>query len=144
MKVLLPTLMVLFFYNAVAQQQLYIKDSLIAKPVLKKNAVIKSVPVVTTEDAIAKELDAIVAANITKPNTAATWATIRQAADNILLQYFRNGKLLGTKPAEAYYIKMGIETMTAVDITAGKMILICGVATVRPAEFKVIRIEKSK
>jgi hypothetical protein len=142
MKLLLLIPAVLFFYNAVAQQQLRVKDSLIAKPVLINPATIKNAPLLTTEGAIAKELDAVVAANINKPNTASTWATIKQSADNILLRYFKNGKLLGTKPAEAYYIKMGTETMTATDIAAGKMILVCGVATVKPAEFKMIKVER--
>jgi phage tail sheath protein FI len=143
MKILLLIPAVLFFYNAVAQQQLRVKDSLTANPVLIKPVTIKNVPLLTTEGAIAKELDAVVVANINKTNTASTWATIKQNADNILLRYFKNGKLLGTKPTEAYYIKMGSETMTAADIAAGKMILVCGVATVKPAEFKIIRIEKS-
>jgi phage tail sheath protein FI len=143
MKLLLLIPAVLFFYNAVAQQQLRVKDSLTAKPVLIKPVTIKNVPLLTTEGAIAKELDAVVATNINKTNTAATWTTIKQNADNILLRYFKNGKLLGTKPTEAYYIKMGSETMTAADIASGKMILVCGVATVKPAEFKIIRIEKS-
>jgi phage tail sheath protein FI len=141
MKLLLSILSILFFYEITAQQ-IRIKDTLAAKPVLAKPAAIKNMPLLTTEDAIAKELDAIVTANISKPNTAATWTAIKQSADNILLRYFINGKLMGTKASEAYYIKMGAETMTAADIAAGKMILVAGIATVKPAEFTVIRVEK--
>jgi uncharacterized protein len=76
-----------------------------------------------------------------RQNTAATWTQIRTDADLFLYSYFRNHKLLGNKPQQAYYIQIGPQTMTNADISANRRILIAGVAVYKPAEFTNIRIE---
>lgn len=76
-----------------------------------------------------------------KPNTASTWTQISNETDQFLYVYFRNGKLLGSKPRDAYYIQIGMQTMTQADIEANKKILIAGVSVQKPAEFTIIRVE---
>lgn len=102
----------------------------------------KTAPPLSISAQIEKELTAIVSAHTSQPNTAATWGQVKAAAEHVLLTHFLNGKLQGTKSAHAFYVTMGTETMTAADIANKKMILIAGIATVKLAEFTVIRIEK--
>ncbi len=145
MRYSLLLLCVMVQVKAMAQQQkTAIKDSLPAKVLLKNSTVSRKLnSAVTLEATIETELNKIAAAYITEPNTAATWTQIKTAADNYLYTYFRDGKLLGAKKEQAFYVKMGTETMTAADIANKKMILIAGIATVKPAEFIVIRVEKT-
>ena len=76
-----------------------------------------------------------------KPNTEDTWTSIRSEAENLLYTYYKNRKLVGNEPQEAYFINIGLQTMTAADILANKKILIAGFSEYKPAEFKVITIE---
>ena len=76
-----------------------------------------------------------------KPNTEDTWRSIRSEAENLLYTYYKNRKLVGNEPQEAYFINIGLQTMTAADILANKKILIAGFSEYKPAEFKVITIE---
>jgi hypothetical protein len=46
----------------------------------------------------------------------------------LLVGDFKSGKLMWTKPQEAYFLKMATETMTATDIANNKMILQAGLA----------------
>ncbi len=113
-----------------------------------KNTMIKSMPPdkyqerIQTQEEITKKLNNIVATYVSKPNTQATWTQIRSEAESLLLTYFKSGILFGTKPQEAFFIKMGMETMTATDISNHKMILQAGVAIYKPAEFNLITIQK--
>ncbi|WP_432170206.1 hypothetical protein [Streptomyces sp. 1222.5] len=48
---------------------------------------------------------------------------------------------MGSAPQEAYFVQIGNGiTMTDTDVTAGRMILHIGLATVRPAEFIFLHI----
>ena len=49
---------------------------------------------------------------------------------------------MGTKSEEAFFVKMGNETMTATDMANHKMILQVGIAPIKPADFKILVIEK--
>ena len=46
----------------------------------------------------------------------------------------------GTKPEEAFFVKCDRTTMTQDDIDNGRLIVVIGVAPVKPAEFVIIRI----
>jgi hypothetical protein len=59
-----------------------------------------------------------------------------------LYGYYKNGKLAGTKTATAYFVKMDVLTMAATDIVNNKMILVAGIAIVKPAEFTILTIEE--
>jgi phage tail sheath protein FI len=77
------------------------------------------------------------------PNNKNTWAIIINKANNILFEYYLSGYLKGKSSKEAFFVKMGPETMTAADMQNNKMILVAGIATKRPAEFEVLRFEKT-
>ena len=120
-----------------------VNDSLrLRNTMIKSNPPSKYEERIQTEEEITKKLNNIVAAYINKPNTQVTWTQIRSDAEILLLGYFKSGLLFGTKPQEAFFAKMGMETMTSTDIANHKMILQAGVAIYKPAEFKIITIEK--
>lgn len=131
--------------TAVAQKKItVVRDSLPVKTIVKNSQTVKKAtqPVLLSNQ-IEKELHAVLQQYTGKPNTAATWAQAKAAAENVLLPYFMSGKLQGTKAEQAFHVIMGNETMTAADINNKKMILLAGIATIKPAEFTIIRIEET-
>jgi phage tail sheath protein FI len=75
-----------------------------------------------------------------EPNDANTWVKVKAMLENFLTVQWRQGALAGAKPADAFFVKVGIgETMTALDILEGRMIIEIGMAVVRPAEFIILR-----
>jgi uncharacterized protein len=75
-----------------------------------------------------------------EPNAEPLWARVRRAISNFLTLIWRNGALEGTKPEEAYFVKCDRTTMTQTDIDQGRLIVLVGVAPVKPAEFVIVRI----
>ncbi len=75
-----------------------------------------------------------------EPNAEPLWARVRRSISNFLTQVWRDGALEGTKVEEAYFVKCDRTTMTQTDIDNGRLIVIVGVAPVKPAEFVIIRI----
>jgi phage tail sheath protein FI len=75
-----------------------------------------------------------------EPNAEALWGRVRRAISNFLTLVWRNGGLEGTKPEEAYFVKCDRTTMTQTDIDSGRLIVVIGVAPVKPAEYVIIRI----
>ena len=75
-----------------------------------------------------------------EPNDANTWTKVRAMIENFLVLQWRDGALMGSKPDEAFFVRVGLgETMTALDILEGRMIVEIGMAVVRPAEFIILR-----
>ena len=75
-----------------------------------------------------------------EPNDANTWVKVRAMIENFLTLQWRAGALAGSKPEQAFFVKVGLgETMTAQDILEGRMIVEIGMAVVRPAEFIILR-----
>ena len=75
-----------------------------------------------------------------EPNDANTWVKVRTMIENFLILQWRAGALMGSKPDEAFFVRVGLgQTMTALDILEGKMIVEIGMAVVRPAEFIILR-----
>ena len=75
-----------------------------------------------------------------EPNDAGTWIRVRAMIENFLTLQWRSGALAGAKAGDAFYVKLGLgETMTALDILEGRMIIEIGMAVVRPAEFIILR-----
>jgi uncharacterized protein len=75
-----------------------------------------------------------------EPNAEPLWARVRRTIGNFLTTVWRNGALEGTKPEEAYFVKCDRTTMTQTDIDNGRLIVMVGVAPVKPAEFVIVRI----
>jgi phage tail sheath protein FI len=75
-----------------------------------------------------------------EPNDANTWTKVRAMIENFLILQWRVGALVGAKPEQAFFVKVGLnETMTALDILEGRMIVEIGMAVVRPAEFIILK-----
>lgn len=75
-----------------------------------------------------------------EPNDANTWVKVRAMIENFLILQWRAGALAGSKPDDAFYVKVGLgQTMTAEDILNGFMNVEIGMAAVRPAEFIILR-----
>lgn len=75
-----------------------------------------------------------------EPNDANTWIKVRSMIENFLILQWRNGALAGAKPEQAFFVKVGLgETMSALDILEGRMIVEIGMAVVRPAEFIILK-----
>ncbi len=75
-----------------------------------------------------------------EPNDANTWISIRAMIENFLTLQWRAGALQGSKPEQAFFVRVGLgQTMTALDILEGRLIVEIGMAVVRPAEFIILR-----
>jgi len=80
-----------------------------------------------------------------EPNTASTWIRIKVSVENFLDQQWRAGALAGTKPEEAYRVRVGIgETMTETDVDLGLVITEVAIAPAKPAEFVVFRFSHKR
>jgi phage tail sheath protein FI len=75
-----------------------------------------------------------------EPNDERLWARVRQSVSSFLTDVWRSGALMGTTAEQAFFVKCDATTMTQGDIDNGRLILVIGVAPVRPAEFVIIRI----
>ncbi|MEN2399259.1 phage tail sheath C-terminal domain-containing protein [Flavobacterium sp. MC2016-06] len=88
------------------------------------------------EESIKKATDQFVF----EPNDANTWIRIRAMIENFLILQWRAGALAGAKPEQAFYVRVGLgQTMSALDILEGRMVIEVGMAVVRPAEFIILR-----
>lgn len=75
-----------------------------------------------------------------EPNDPALWAKLRDAVSNFLTTQWRAGALFGTKPEEAFFVKVDETTTTQDDRDNGRVNIVVGIAPVRPAEFVVFQI----
>jgi uncharacterized protein len=77
-----------------------------------------------------------------EPNDEPLWENVRRVVNAFLLNVWRDGSLQGQKPEEAFFLKCDRSTMTQNDIQNERLILLVGVAPVKPAEFTIIRIQQ--
>ncbi|MBL7818449.1 MAG: phage tail sheath family protein [Saprospiraceae bacterium] len=78
-----------------------------------------------------------------EPNDANTWVRVRAMIENFLILQWRAGALQGAKPDHAFYVAVGLnQTMTAIDVLEGRMIVEIGMAVVRPAEFIILKFSQ--
>jgi len=73
-------------------------------------------------------------------NGPVLWANVRSTVEDFLYNEFRNNRLFGSKPAEAYFVRCDRTTMTQNDIDNGRLVCVVGVSPLRPAEFVIFRI----
>jgi hypothetical protein len=77
-----------------------------------------------------------------EPNDKNTWLRVKGMITNFLTDLWKSGALAGDKPEQAFFVRVGLgDTMTAQDILEGKMIVVIGLAAVRPAEFIILQFE---
>jgi hypothetical protein len=67
---------------------------------------------------------------------------VRHTVEGFLLNEWKGGALLGSKPEEAYFVRCDASTMTQDDLDNGRLICRIGIAAAKPAEFVIFRISQ--
>ncbi len=75
-----------------------------------------------------------------EPNDETLWDKIRGAVSDFLLAQWRAGGFQGEKPEAAFFVRCDRTTMTQDDVDNGRIVVVIGVAPLRPAEFIILRI----
>lgn len=89
---------------------------------------------------IANSLKSATQFAVFEPNTATTWIKLQTMVEHFLQDLWRDGALMGSKPEEAYRVRIGLgKSMTADDVLQGILRIEVAVAPVRPAEFIELR-----
>ena len=78
-----------------------------------------------------------------EPNNANTWVSVQSMISSFLNSVWKQGGLVGAKPADAFSVSVGLgSTMTGEDILNGIMRVSVQVAVTHPAEFILITFEQ--
>jgi uncharacterized protein len=75
-----------------------------------------------------------------EPNDEPLWARVRRSVGEFLRRLWMDGMLQGRTAEEAYFVRCDRTTMTQADIDNGRLIMLIGIAPVKPAEFVIFRI----
>jgi Bacteriophage tail sheath protein len=75
-----------------------------------------------------------------EPNDLSLWKAIRRDVAAFLTLVWRDGALMGATPEEAFFVKCDAETNSQDVIDAGQVVIVIGIAPVKPAEFIIFRI----
>jgi phage tail sheath protein FI len=75
-----------------------------------------------------------------EPNDPDLWGRVRRTVSAFLLTEWREGKLFGTLPEEAFYVKCDAETNPQEMIDLGRLYVEIGINPVKPAEFVILRM----
>ncbi len=75
-----------------------------------------------------------------EPNGEQLWGNVQATISDFLYREWLKGALAGVRPEDAYFVKVDRTTMTQDDILNGRLVVIVGVAPLKPAEFVIIRI----
>ncbi len=96
----------------------------------------------TPKEALIADLNSIMDSYAAVPNDCDKWANIAGKFYNLLAFKWRTGVLQGYKPEEAFFVKVGKDTMTQDDLANGRLIVLIGFSMIKPAEFEVIKLVK--
>lgn len=75
-----------------------------------------------------------------EPNDEPLWVRLRESVSSFLTRLWMDGMLQGRTRDEAYFVRCDRTTMTQADIDNGRLIMLIGIAPVKPAEFVIFRI----
>jgi phage tail sheath protein FI len=75
-----------------------------------------------------------------EPNDVPLWKAIRRDVSAFLRMLWRDGALMGRTQEEAFFVKCDEETNPPESIDAGRVVVMIGIAPVKPAEFIIFRI----
>ena len=75
-----------------------------------------------------------------EPNDQDLWGRVRRTISAFLYTEWKEGKLFGAVPQEAYYVKCDSETNPQEMIDLGRLYVEIGVNPVKPAEFVILRM----
>jgi phage tail sheath protein FI len=73
-------------------------------------------------------------------NTPPLWTQLSRHLRGYLATFWMTGALRGEKPGEAFFVTCDQSTMNPEDIAAGHLICVVGLASVKPTEFVLYRI----
>jgi Bacteriophage tail sheath protein len=76
-----------------------------------------------------------------EPNGEPLWANVRRKIEDLLLNEWKKGKLLGDKPENAYFVKCDRSTMSQDDLDNGRLICLSGKGTDVAIEEMVLACE---
>jgi phage tail sheath protein FI len=79
-----------------------------------------------------------------EPNDRALWKAIQRDVGAFLTLLWRQGALAGARPEDAFFVKCDDETNPPDVIDAGQVVVMVGIAPVKPAEFVIFRIGQSQ
>lgn len=101
------------------------------------------IPVRRTIIYIEQSVKQALASLVFQPNDAQTWVTAKALIENFLHGLWAAGGLVGSTPADAYQVQVGLgSTMTADDVLNGIMRAQLLLAVTHPAEFIQLTIEQ--
>lgn len=75
-----------------------------------------------------------------EPNGEALWTRLRQGIADFLHARWREGALQGTGAEQAFFVRCDRSTMGEHDLAEGRVVVLVGVALLRPCEFMVFRV----
>jgi phage tail sheath protein FI len=78
-----------------------------------------------------------------EPNDRPLWQQVRRDLTAFLTILWRQGALMGVTPAQAFFVKCDETTNPPEVIDAGQVVVVVGIAPVKPAEFVIFRIGQS-
>jgi phage tail sheath protein FI len=78
-----------------------------------------------------------------EPNDEVLWKAIRRDVSAFLTLLWRQGALRGTTAEQAFFVKCDAETNPPEVVDAGQVVIVVGIAPVKPAEFVIFRVGQS-
>jgi uncharacterized protein len=78
-----------------------------------------------------------------EPDNQKLWARVKQSITQFLTEVWKDGALMGSRAEQAFFVNCDLTTMTRDDIANGRLIIVIGVAPVKPAEFIIFRVAHS-
>jgi len=75
-----------------------------------------------------------------EPNDISLWKRIVRDVRAFLMLLWRQGALMGATPDQAFFVQCDAETNPPEVIDAGQVVILIGIAPVKPAEFVIFRI----
>ena len=75
-----------------------------------------------------------------EPNDMSLWKRIVRDVRAFLMLLWRQGALMGATPEQAFFVQCDAETNPQEVIDAGQVVILVGIAPVKPAEFVIFRI----
>jgi phage tail sheath protein FI len=70
------------------------------------------------------------------------WQAVTTTIEGFLLNEWKSGALLGSKPEEGYFVRCDASTMTQNDLDNGRLVCQIGIAAAKPAEFVIFRVSQ--
>lgn len=75
-----------------------------------------------------------------EPNDTPTWARVIRSVSDFLTGLWMQDMLQGATKDQAFFVRCDRTTMTQADIDNGRLIVVVGIAPVKPAEFVIFQI----